>query len=171
MLRQIASALDYAHRRGVIHRDIKPSNIMIDEEGNAFLTDFGIARITIGSHELTQTGFAVGTPGYMAPEQGLGLDTVDTRADIYSLAVMMFEMLAVTALHRRSAMAIILKHLQDPFPPSAASGPICRRNWTNLRRALAKKPEGRYQNAGELARRSHRRISAVTHNHAAPRAD
>src|SRR5258708_23045120 len=92
LLGQIASALDYAHRQGVIHRDIKPSNIMVDADGNAFLTDFGITRLTEGSHALTVTGIAIGTPGYLAPEQGLGVP-ITGRADIYAPGVMVYEML------------------------------------------------------------------------------
>ncbi len=99
---QIASALDYAHRQGVIHRDIKPSNIMLDSEGNAFLTDFGIARLAEGSQTsagLTGTGIALGTPGYMAPEQGMGTG-VDARADIYSLGVMLTRCFPARCLFR-----------------------------------------------------------------------
>src|SRR5438477_472631 len=93
LMTQIASALDYAHRQGVVHRDIKPSNIMVDADGNAFLTDFGIARVVEGTMDgLTGTGMAIGTPGYMSPEQGLG-EPVDGRSDIYALGVMLFEML------------------------------------------------------------------------------
>src|SRR5690242_1372356 len=116
MMRQIASALDYAHRRQVIHRDIKPSNIMIDSEGNAFLTDFGIARMAEMGSGLTQTGFAVGTPGYMSPEQGMGLDTVDGRADIYSLGVMLFQMLTgQMPYNAETPLGTIMKHLNDPI--------------------------------------------------------
>src|SRR5690349_3039943 len=93
ILRQLAGALDYAHRQGVVHRDLKPSNVMIDREGNAFLTDFGIARATGAGADLTGTGFMVGTPGYMAPEQARGDGVIDKAADIYSLGVMAFEVL------------------------------------------------------------------------------
>jgi len=72
ILRQLAGALDYAHRQGVVHRDLKPSNVMIDREGNAFLTDFGIARAVGMDKDLTGTGLMIGTPGYMAPEQAPG---------------------------------------------------------------------------------------------------
>src|SRR5262249_32822018 len=72
LLNQVASALDYAHRRGVIHRDIKPNNIMLDADSNAYLTDFGIARMTQSEHKLTATGSVMGTPAYMSPEQGMG---------------------------------------------------------------------------------------------------
>jgi len=85
MLRQVASALDYAHRQGIVHRDLKPSNIMIDREGNAFLADFGIARVTDAQQDLTGTGMLIGTPGYMAPEQARGEAGVDSRADLYAL--------------------------------------------------------------------------------------
>jgi serine/threonine protein kinase len=152
MMRQIASALDYAHRRGVIHRDIKPSNIMIDAEGNAFLTDFGIARITEAGSGLTQTGFAVGTPGYMSPEQGMGLETVDGRADIYSLGVMLFQMLTgQMPYNAETPLATILKHLNDPIPrPSAIDKEIPPQVDTVIAKALAKNPEERYQTSSEL---------------------
>ena len=96
-IRQISGGLGYAHRQGLIHRDVKPSNIMIDPEGNSFVTDFGIASMAAGFGEglnrLTQTGAAIGTLDYMSPEQGIGREKVDHRADIYSLGVMMCEML------------------------------------------------------------------------------
>ena len=81
---QVGSALDYAHRMGVIHRDVKPTNVLLDAEGNAFLTDFGLAKMVEASVELTGTGVGIGTPAYMSPEQGKGAK-VDSRTDIYSL--------------------------------------------------------------------------------------
>src|SRR5258707_12366945 len=89
---QITSALDYSHRQGVVHRDIKPSNIMVDADGNAFLTDFGIARLVEGGEGLTGSGMAIGTPGYMSPEQVMGTP-ISGRADTYSLGVMIYQML------------------------------------------------------------------------------
>ena len=110
LMRQIAGALDYAHRQGVVHRDIKPSNIMVDEDGNAFLTDFGIARISEGEG-LTQTGFTVGTPGYMSPEQGMADDVITPAADVYSLGVMLYEMATGKSPYGGSTpMAILMKH-------------------------------------------------------------
>lgn len=109
LMRQVASAVDHAHRLDIIHRDIKPSNIMVDQDGLAFLTDFGIARLTSSSSDgLTQTGFAVGTPGYMAPEQGMGLETIDFRADIYSLGVLVHQMLTGQMPYRATTpMAVV----------------------------------------------------------------
>jgi serine/threonine-protein kinase len=152
MMRQIASALDYAHRQGVIHRDIKPSNIMIDQEGNAFLTDFGIARLAEGGSGLTQTGFAVGTPGYMSPEQGMGLDNVDARSDIYALGVMLFQMLTGQMPYSgETPMAVILKHMNDAVPkPTSVDAELPPEVDDVIAKAMAKKPEDRYSTAGEL---------------------
>jgi len=94
MVREIADALGYAHRRGIVHRDVKPSNILLDEDsGRALLADFGIARVEgAGESSLTQPGAAIGTPGYMAPEQAAS-GRVDGRADLHSLAAVAFEAL------------------------------------------------------------------------------
>ena len=94
LFRQVGTALDYAHRQGIVHRDIKPSNIMIDRDGNAFVTDFGIARMVgTGGSRLTDSNAIIGTPDYMSPEQAKGDSTIDARADIYSLGIILFEAL------------------------------------------------------------------------------
>src|SRR5258706_6745848 len=153
LMSQIGSALDYAHRQGVVHRDIKPSNIMVDADGNAFLTDFGIARIVEGTEGLTASGMAIGTPGYMAPEQGLGVP-IDGRADIYALGVMLFEMLAGKVPYSaETPMAIILKHINDPIPDIIAVNPNLPRAVNNVtQKAMAKSPDERYATATEMAR-------------------
>ncbi len=152
IMRQIASALDYAHRQGVIHRDIKPSNIMIDGEGNIFLTDFGIARIAAGGEGITQTGMAVGTPGYMAPEQGMGAENVDHRADIYSLGVMFFQMVSGNLpFSAETPMGVIMKHITEPVPHITDFNPTLPDGLDAvLNKALAKSPEDRYQSANDF---------------------
>jgi serine/threonine protein kinase len=164
ILRQVAAALDYAHRHGVIHRDIKPSNIMVDQDGNAFLTDFGIARLAEGSaggHGLTQTGFAVGTPGYMSPEQGMG-DIVDKSADIYSLGVMLFQMLTgQMPYNAETPMGVILKHINDPIPSAhAIDSNIPAAVDAVIAKAMAKNREGRYATATEFANAASEALSA-----------
>ncbi|NUM46314.1 MAG: protein kinase [Anaerolineales bacterium] len=157
LLRQIASALDYAHRQGVIHRDIKPSNIMIDRDSNVYVTDFGLARLVdrasdSGVRELTQAGMVMGTPAYMAPEQGMGEDEIDQRADIYSLGVILYQMLTgELPFAAPTAMGMLLQHFQEPVPSAV------ERNTTLppsvdaiLQKAMAKSPADRYQRAGEL---------------------
>jgi len=151
LMRQIAGALDYAHRQGVVHRDIKPSNIMVDEDGNAFLMDFGIARISEGEG-LTQTGFTVGTPGYMSPEQGIADDAITPAADVYSLGVMLYEMATGKAPYGGSTpMAILMKHIQDPIPSALALNPDLPEKIDEIiQKAMAKDPQQRYQSAGEF---------------------
>jgi len=127
LLLQIGAALDYAHRQGVVHRDIKPSNIMIDQEGNAFVMDFGIARMTgrdVADGGLTATGTIIGTPDYMAPEQSYGQGGITLQADIYALGVMLFEMLTgQLPFQGKAPMDTILQHLTHPVPRATELNP------------------------------------------------
>jgi tetratricopeptide (TPR) repeat protein/class 3 adenylate cyclase/tRNA A-37 threonylcarbamoyl transferase component Bud32 len=157
LLRQIAAALDYAHRRGVVHRDVKPSNIMVDREGNAFVADFGIARMTAQAgmepgQALTQSGSLIGTPDYVAPEQAMGQET-DHRADLYSLGVVMFEVLTGQLPYQaESPMGVVVQHIHEPVPSACAMNPDLPSEVDDvLRRAMAKDPEARYGTASELA--------------------
>lgn len=149
---QLASALDYAHQQDVIHRDLKPGNVMIDRQGNIFLTDFGIAKSLESGEKLTQTDSVVGTPTYMAPEQGLG-ESVDARSDIYSLGVILFEMLTgVVPFKADNPMAVMLKHINDAAPnPSSIKPTIHQAVSAVVLKALAKDPDSRFQTAGEMA--------------------
>jgi eukaryotic-like serine/threonine-protein kinase len=122
---EIASALDYAHRQGVIHRDIKPENILLSD-GQALVADFGVARATSRADEpgLTATGLSLGTPAYMSPEQALGDQAIDGRSDIYSLGCLVFELLAGAPPYTGpSAQAIVAKHLGSPVPKLRAVRP------------------------------------------------
>jgi serine/threonine protein kinase/tetratricopeptide (TPR) repeat protein len=152
ILHQVSGALDYAHRQGVVHRDLKPSNVMIDREGNAFLTDFGIARSTGGDQELTGTGIMVGTPGYIAPEQAKGNGTVGKAADVYSLGVMAFELLTGRPPYEHeSGFEVILAHLNNPIPKASEREPSLPATVDQvLSRALAKEPEKRHESAAAL---------------------
>ncbi|MBN1487289.1 MAG: serine/threonine protein kinase [Anaerolineae bacterium] len=145
ILRPLAEALDYAHRQGLIHRDIKPGNIMIDSEGQAKLTDFGIARASSDTR-LTSTGTIMGTPEYMSPEQAQGL-TVDTRTDQYSLAVVAYEMLSGTVPFKAdSTMALLYKVTHEPPPPISDTRPDLPEGVGDvLEKALAKEPGARFE--------------------------
>ncbi len=151
LFRQIATAIDYSHRQGVVHRDIKPSNIMIDAEGNALLTDFGIARLMNAKTALTGSGATIGTPAYMSPEQGLGQE-VDGRADIYALAVVLYELLTDKMPYAADTpLATIYKHIHDPIPNILDDNPELPPEMVSFfEQALAKNPDDRFQTALEL---------------------
>jgi YVTN family beta-propeller protein len=113
LLDHIAEALDYAHDRDVIHRDLKPANVLIDEAGNAYLADFGLAKTMEGSRDLTRTGSILGTPAYMSPEQARG-EKLDRRSDVYSFAVLAYQALSgQLPFVANSAMEFIDKHLHE----------------------------------------------------------
>jgi serine/threonine protein kinase len=116
-LKNLASALDYAHTQGVIHRDLKLANVLLDEEGNALLSDFGIARMVESTLHLTDTGSVMGSPHYMSPEQSEG-KPLDARSDLYSLAVMVYLMITGQfPFHADTPVAIALQHVSKPPPP------------------------------------------------------
>ncbi len=148
---QVADALDYAHRRGMIHRDVKPANIMLTSEGEAILTDFGLARMVEGVR-YTRTG-VVGTPDYMSPEQGQGLE-IDGRTDIYSLGVALYEMLTGrTPYVADTPLAIVMMHIQEPLPqPRLVNPAIPEEIEQVILKATAKDPKARYERAKDMAR-------------------
>jgi len=143
LLRQVATALDYAHSRGIVHRDIKPANIMADEDGVVKITDFGIAKITGG--DATETRTIVGTPNYMSPEQVQG-HPVDGRSDQFSLAVIAYEILTGERPFQGEQLGNIVYRIvaEDPPPPSRINGTLTAAIDQVLARALAKNPANRF---------------------------
>src|SRR5579859_5504757 len=152
ILQQLASALDYAHREGIIHRDLKPHNVLMDSNGNALLTDFGLARLVQSTSILTQSGTIVGTPAYMAPEQWTG-GIIDARTDVYALGMILFETLIGQVPfngetpYRMMHMHInenppFLQSLNSEFPPSFDDVVL---------RSLEKNPSRRFESAGAMA--------------------
>ena len=156
---QIADALDYAHQQNIIHRDLKPQNVLLDEAGNAVLSDFGIAKLLSGTTNLTQTGAIVGTPSYMSPEQWKGLP-LDRRSDIYAFGILAYEMLTgVLPFQAESASSMMYKHLTErpsPIEDFRAGLPLAVN--VVLLRALAKEPDDRYATAGEFYRELHQAL-------------
>ncbi len=150
ILFDILSGLDYAHREGIIHRDIKPTNIMLTKGGQAVLTDFGIAQI-VGGTQYTVSGALMGTLSYMAPEQGL-TGKCDARSDIYSLGIVYYEMLTgQVPFDADTPLAILMKHVNDPLPlPRRFDANIPESLERVSLKALAKKPENRFQSAQEM---------------------
>jgi serine/threonine-protein kinase len=146
---QVARALDYAHRRGIIHRDVKPANILIRDDGLVKLADFGVARIE--SSELTRTGQSVGSPSYVAPEMLLD-QPVDGRADLFSLGVILYEVLTGEKPFKGENLASLYRQIlsETPALPSTRNDAIPREWDTIISRLLEKKPEDRYSGAAQL---------------------
>jgi len=148
---EVADALAYAHRSGVVHRDIKPENILL-ENGHAVVADFGIAHAvtSAGDERLTAAGMAVGTPYYMSPEQANGED-VDARSDLYALGCVTYEMLAGSPpFTGRSAVAVLARHAMDPVPSIETVRPEAAARFRHpLERALSKSPADRYATVQE----------------------
>ena len=142
---ELLDAIDYAHSKGVVHRDIKPANVMINEQGQVKLTDFGVARLSDNSSEHTQLGSMVGTPSYMSPEQIAGA-AVDTRSDIFSAGVVVYQLFTgVKAFQANGSWPTQLTILQqDPALPSSLHTELNHSVDCVLMRALAKRPQDRY---------------------------
>jgi len=150
IVRESASALAYAHSRNMIHRDVKPANLMLDHDNRVVLTDFGIAKIVTGA-QFTASGGMVGTPAFMAPEQGLG-EAGDERSDLYSLGIIMFQMLTGQLPYdAETPLAIILKHLNTPTPIARDINPNIPEELDRIvRKIISKEAQDRYQSAGAL---------------------
>jgi len=149
VMTQLLEALDYSHRNGVVHRDIKPANIIILDDGTVKVADFGIARIE--SSNLTQAGMVLGTPSYMSPEQFMG-QTVDGRSDLFSAGVILYQLLTGEKPFTGSLTTIMHKVLQEqPLPPSTLNVQVPRAFDTVVQKALAKRPDERFQTGREFA--------------------
>ena len=149
----VADALDYAHRHGVVHRDIKPDNILLDRRtGRPQVTDFGIARAAAEESRLTVTGASVGTPAYMSPEQAMGDRDVDGRSDIYSLGIVAYQMLAGEAPFKAiNTPAMLMKQVSEAPPPlKARRHDVPDSLAAAVERALAKRPDDRWQSAADM---------------------
>ena len=161
--REIAEALDYAHKHDVVHRDIKPSNILLSG-GQAVVADFGIARaISVADQEeLTASGLAVGTPEYMSPEQGTGDSNVDGRSDIYALGCVLYEMLGgEPPFTGRTAQNILARHRHDPPPSLMVVRPTLSAQIAEVvETALAKVPADRFARADQFAAALARAVDA-----------
>jgi serine/threonine protein kinase len=150
-LEQAAEALDAAHAEGILHRDVKPANLLLDERGEVHVADFGIARVLDqATSGLTETGSVLGTAGYFSPEQASGRETT-SAADVYSLAVVAYELLAGRRPFQSSSpTAEAAAHIRDPVPAASGADGLPRAVDPVFRRALSKSPDERYATAGEF---------------------
>ncbi len=150
----VSSALTYAHQKGVLHRDIKPSNIVIDKDNTPYVADFGLARITSQGESTISTDMVLGTPHYISPEQARGVKNLDSRADIYSLGIVLYELIVGhVPFTADTPYTIIHDHIYTPLPlPRLVNAEIPASVEDVLVKALAKDPQERYASADDLAR-------------------
>lgn len=156
IIARLAPALDAAHARGIVHRDIKPGNILFDKYDNAFLSDFGIARLAQQESLTLANASMLGTPAYMSPEQVHGEADVDGRSDVYSLGVVVYQMLTGKQPYRaETPIKVMMMHINSPLPDltaiqagGSALPTVCQ---AIIARSMAKSPQDRFQSAGELA--------------------
>jgi eukaryotic-like serine/threonine-protein kinase len=149
--REVAFALDYAHRHRVVHRDIKPENILL-HEGAAMVADFGISKALSGGGSITQTGMVIGTPAYMSPEQASGEREIDGRSDLYSLGCVLYEMLTgEPPFTGPTAQAVMAKRFVSPIPKVRATRDLPEAVEDAVTRALARTPVDRFPSGAEFA--------------------
>jgi Tol biopolymer transport system component/LysM repeat protein len=152
ILRRISSALEKAHTKGIIHRDLKPGNILFDQDNNAYLSDFGIAKLSESTVAMTGNHI-IGTPAYMSPEQARGDEHIDGRSDIYALGIIYYQMLTGHLPYQADTpMAVVVKHITDPVPTFQADRPDLPPTFNAiLGRAMAKEAGQRYGRPTEMA--------------------
>ncbi|UCC89399.1 MAG: protein kinase [Anaerolineales bacterium] len=162
ILKQIAAALDHAHDQGILHRDVKPGNILIDDRDWVYLSDFGLAKMVEGSVQLTGSGVGVGTPAYMSPEQGQGMQ-VDRRTDVYALGIILYEMLTGRVpFEAETPMAVVVKQITSPLTLPRVINPAIPKSVERvILKALAKDAGDRFARAGELAQALEATITRV----------
>jgi len=151
ILLQVAEGLEFAHERGIVHRDIKPSNIRVLEDGTVKIMDFGIAKSILAASKLTQTGIALGTAGYLAPEQIQGR-TIDARTDIFALGVVAYEMVTGARPFESATLSNVLYKIlnEEPEYPADIASRCTPALERVIRKCMAKEPGDRFQDAGEL---------------------
>ncbi len=158
LVRNVARAIQHAHQRGVIHRDLKPSNILVTPDGQPHVVDFGLAKTLIDdqtNRAISLDGDVAGTPAYMSPEQAAGkVEQIDTRSDVYSLGVILFQLLTGRMPHNTTGTTFqVMRRIveQDAPSPRSVTRTIDRELEALLLKALARDPDKRYATAGELA--------------------
>src|SRR5579885_1533171 len=153
LAKQIAQALSFAHQQGLVHRDVKPQNVLLNGDGTAKVTDFGIARSLDVKHGMTQTGTVLGTSDYIAPEQAQG-QPVDEHTDVYSLGVVLYELLtSEVPFPGENFVAVAMRHINEEPPPVRDKRPdVPPRVEAAVRTAMAKRPEDRFPTMADFCR-------------------
>lgn len=153
IISQLGGALDYAHQRGLLHQGVKPRNVLLDQQGDCLLMDFGLAAIVAESESVVALGGVIGTPSYLSPEQGERRQ-VDQRSDVYALGIILYELVTGRVPYRaESPLAVVMKHVNDPLPSPRRFAPELPEAVERvIFKSLAKQPEDRYDTAREIVR-------------------